>query len=793
MENKKPEEINRIIVVEDDRGLNQLINKILKKDGFEVLSAFSAEEAIPLIIENPNSLLLLDYSLPDKPAKEILRLVGEKAVFPAFIIMTGYGDEKIAVEMMKMGAYDYLIKDSSFIEILPIVINKTIQKISTETLLIDAEETLKKSAKQWQVTFDASSDGICMLDSENKIIQSNQKILDYFGKSHEEMKGKHCWEIVHGTNEPLSDCPVHKMHKSKKRESIELKHGNHWFEVTVDPIMNSKQEISGSVHIMREITERKISEENSLKMKKYFQALIEKTSDGIVSISNDGKFKYASPSALRMFGYNDFDLLIKEPNNLTHPDDLPFVLKTLGELIENPKLLPKIEYRFQKKDGSWLWIESTFSNLLSETSVEAIVINFRDISERKIAEAKFQENLSNQILLSDTAANLSNMNDLGSIYNFIGEKIHEIIPSEIVLICGFNHQEEYLQINNTFGLKNNLEKVSKILGINPFEFKLRIKDITDENLIGFKSHSIFEVKNGIYELASKKINKTICLAAEKLLGINHVQVMGFTWNNKLYGGAIFLKKNDGTEKNTIIETIINQCANALQRKTVQDKLAENEELYRNLVDTSPDAISLSDLEGNLLNVNKKAIEFFGPVDLNDHSEKNKKRKIKNIFAEHELERLIESVKKKISGVDYPAKTYECIRENGNHFFAEINSTMLFDKNAKPQAILSVIRDVTERHQMENALKESEERFRSLYEGAPDAIFLADPETRKIMDVNKAGCKLIAKERDEILGMFQYELHSEFNKEFSEEAFNTHSQELQSEGLTHPIEDKVIKS
>jgi len=71
---------------------------------------------------------------------------------------------------------------------------------------------------------------------------------------------------------------------------------------------------------------------------------------------------------------------------LAHPDDLPMVLTALSNLIENPAQRPTLQYRFRHKDGSWLWIESTFTNLLTVKNVEAIVINLRDITERRQAE-----------------------------------------------------------------------------------------------------------------------------------------------------------------------------------------------------------------------------------------------------------------------------------------------------------------------------------------------------------------------------------------------------------------------
>jgi hypothetical protein len=78
----------------------------------------------------------------------------------------------------------------------------------------------------------------------------------------EKLIGRHCWEIVHGTKEPMENCPVLRAKKSLHRESLELQVGNRWFDIVVDPILDeSGTKMVSAVHIAREITERKRAEE----------------------------------------------------------------------------------------------------------------------------------------------------------------------------------------------------------------------------------------------------------------------------------------------------------------------------------------------------------------------------------------------------------------------------------------------------------------------------------------------------------------------------------------------------
>ncbi|MCE1198717.1 MAG: PAS domain S-box protein [Marinilabiliales bacterium] len=135
-----------------------------------------------------------------------------------------------------------------------------------------------------------------------------------------------------------------------------------------------------------ELEKRKSVERVLRKTENHYHALIEKAPGGIALIDGQGQFKYISPSARRMFGYSHDTYMKMSPDALTHPDDLPFVLEELTKVFSLTDYSPTIEYRFQSVDGSYKWIESTFSNMLADPDIEAIIINFREVNERKMAE-----------------------------------------------------------------------------------------------------------------------------------------------------------------------------------------------------------------------------------------------------------------------------------------------------------------------------------------------------------------------------------------------------------------------
>ncbi|MCX6906532.1 MAG: PAS domain S-box protein, partial [Verrucomicrobia bacterium] len=123
------------------------------------------------------------------------------------------------------------------------------------------EETLARTAREWQATFDASNDAIWLLDKEQRVVRSNKMAEQIFKHPDGRPFGQHCYEIVHGTTEPIPECPVERARKSLRREIMELLIGERWYQITADPILDTAGQYDGAVHTASDITERKRTEE----------------------------------------------------------------------------------------------------------------------------------------------------------------------------------------------------------------------------------------------------------------------------------------------------------------------------------------------------------------------------------------------------------------------------------------------------------------------------------------------------------------------------------------------------
>lgn len=137
-----------IFIVDDDRGMLRLMEKTLQREGFATASAASAGDALEWLRTHHPALMLLDLKLQDMEGKEVVSHLSHRGTSIPFIVITGQGDERVAVEMMKRGALDYLVKDAQFQEFVPSVVRRALDQIDRDCRLVAAEQERKRLQQQ---------------------------------------------------------------------------------------------------------------------------------------------------------------------------------------------------------------------------------------------------------------------------------------------------------------------------------------------------------------------------------------------------------------------------------------------------------------------------------------------------------------------------------------------------------------------------------------------------------------------------------------------------------------------
>jgi PAS domain S-box-containing protein len=226
-----------------------------------------------------------------------------------------------------------------------------------------------------------------------------------------------------------------------------------------------------------DVTERKHSEQILQTSEKRFRSLIANTGDLIITVDSQGIIQFVSPSSERILGYKPEDAVGQKFMDWVHPDDLPEVLNALSRVLLGPGVVfDSIEVRGMHKDGSWHVLDAIGTNLINEPAIQGIVLNIRDVTERKLteealraSEAQFRaifEGAAIGIALVDTSGHSIKSNSaLEELLGYDAEKLRNMAFTDFTHPDDSNTdwnlwqelmrgEREYYQIEKRFVHKN---------------------------------------------------------------------------------------------------------------------------------------------------------------------------------------------------------------------------------------------------------------------------------------------------------------------------------------------------
>ncbi len=163
-----------------------------------------------------------------------------------------------------------------------------------------------------------------------------------------------------------------------------------WVESTATLVLDDKGSPVGGLTMMNDITARKEADLALRAREERFRSLVQNASDIITVLAEDGTVLYKSPSEERIMGFHPDEAVGRSIFEMIHPEDAERVGEMFQSVLRKPGLHPPIEFRLRHKNGTWLDIESLAINLLHEASIGGIVVNSRDITDRKVADAEIR-------------------------------------------------------------------------------------------------------------------------------------------------------------------------------------------------------------------------------------------------------------------------------------------------------------------------------------------------------------------------------------------------------------------
>lgn len=279
-----------LYVIEDDPEFQTIIRRILSPHYIEMVFYDNATDFLKNIPEDDNALLLIDYNLKDMSGKElVLNLQASNKKIP-FLIITGYSEQKIAIELMKLGAYDFVIKDYNLVSMLPSVIKSSIDRFRTELKLNETENEILKNEQKYRTIIENASDGIFIFDAPGNCIDVNQTGCSMLGYTIDEMLRKHITELIpeEDLKEILSEIiytedEIPKLKKTYiKERRMKRKDGSYFFVEVSTKVMSSY-----TIGIVRDITLRKMNEELLANINKELERLVSERTSQLEQTMNE--------------------------------------------------------------------------------------------------------------------------------------------------------------------------------------------------------------------------------------------------------------------------------------------------------------------------------------------------------------------------------------------------------------------------------------------------------------------------------------------------------------------------
>ena len=437
-----------------------------------------------------------------------------------------------------------------------------------------------------------------------------------------------------------------------------------------------------------------------------FRALIENSTDGLLLLSRIGELVYVSPSALRMFGYSKDESLGRSAFTFIHPEDRKSVIKAFGKLLLKPSGVISVAFRVRHKSGNFSWIEATGQNQIADSTLKSIVVNFRDITEKKVSSErdqflnKVKSTLSRSLEESPTLQELVNMS-----VPFLADYCRMVL------------------VNDVGEVRHSLVSETSVKGGKRIITKLYEQYRSDENsnygvphiLKTGKSEIIADVSEALSQV--KKKNKGV-VSTVKQIGLRSYMGVPLIARGKVLGVITFSSAREAlvytVRDLAFAEEIAHYIALSIDNFRMFREAQEEIEVRRDI----EERLELAQKVGNIgvFEVDILQGKFFWSDELKQMYGLRPEQQIKNskewdaMIHPEDRKIVANQYKADIKTTDYVEYEFRIILPNGEIKWMYAKIKIFFDKNRNPTRLLGVNIDVT-------PLKRSEQNVRFLAEAS----------------------------------------------------------------------------
>ncbi len=413
-----------VLILEDDEDDVEIIRCELEKSNiqFQLSRAANKTEFESLLTQIVPDIILSDYMMPAFNPLEAIKITRNKGFNIPFIIISGNVSEEVAVEAMKHGAYDYVLKDR--LRRLPGAILNAIEKFNWENEHLRVQREISRQHEFLATIVDSSEDAIISKALDDIITSWNKGAEIIFGYKAEEVIGKNILLLIPEDELAEEQEMTRKISNGEyvhHYETKRLRKDGSIVDVSISfsPLKDYSGVVVGAAKIVRDITARKYAEKDNL-----FKAnLLRKIGQGVAATNKEGKVVYWNEYAEKIYGWTANEVLGKkltdvQPTNQTKEDALAIV----GELMQGKTWTG--EFKVRRKDGTEFPVFGSGSPLYDHAgNITGIISVTTDITEHKQIE---KENADYRRIVETAQEGIVMVNEERKI-SFVNKKFANIL------------------------------------------------------------------------------------------------------------------------------------------------------------------------------------------------------------------------------------------------------------------------------------------------------------------------------------------------------------------------------
>jgi len=346
----------RLLIVEDDATDRKQLEGLLAQsshDGCEGRYADCLARALELLRDQPFDLILLDPGLPDSQGMDSIGRLQAQAPDVPIIVFGGLDDESMASRAAQTGVQDYLIKGQVDSCLLMRSIRYAVERKK-------AERRCQAAERRYRTIFENSAVAIMVVNEEGRLVSWNQFTEHLLGMGKDDLHARGVrslyppseWQRVCAMNLRRKGMQHHMETKMIRGdgEIIDV-------DISLSVVQDSDEGISGSVGVVRDITERRHMEEALRRSERRFRQVVENAREWIWEVDGDGLYTYASPVVEKILGYKVEEILgQKHLYDFFHPDDAEPLRAQSHGIFERKDVFSEFQARCVRKDGVVVWL-----------------------------------------------------------------------------------------------------------------------------------------------------------------------------------------------------------------------------------------------------------------------------------------------------------------------------------------------------------------------------------------------------------------------------------------------------